>query len=80
MKQLNQWVGVCVIIYSFNVIESSAEEHAPSLASRSILRSLLFSCAAVAVWGLRHKRGRVPVSGRKQIDSPQGSNYLTSTV
>jgi hypothetical protein len=65
MKQLNQWVGGPVIIYSFNVIESSAEEHASSLASRSILRSLLFSLAVGAVRGLRHKKGPSPRFGPK---------------
>ena len=58
-----------MIIYSFNVIESSAEEHAPSLASRSILRSLLFSIAVEAILGPWHK---------KRTESPfRAENRLT---
>jgi hypothetical protein len=80
MKRQNQRLQVQVTIYSFNVIESPAEEHAPSLASRSILRSLVFSYAAMADPARGTKNLEVPVSGRKQIDSSKGSNYLTSTV
>jgi hypothetical protein len=80
MKQLDEWVGGSGDYLFIQCYRIPAEEHAPSLASRSILRSFAFLLRYHGVLGLRHKSSRVPVSGRKQIDSPKGSNYLTSTV
>ncbi len=61
-----------MIIYSLNVIESSAEEHGPSLASRSILHLWFPNPLSLSFGAAVPKRGGAAVSDRKQIDSPQG--------
>ena len=73
MKPLNGWLKVRVIIYSFNVIESSAEEHAPSLASRSILRSLPFTISIMPILGSAQKatRPRFRVENRLTVPRAQ---------
>ena len=71
MKQLNQWLEVRVIIYSFNVIESSAGEHAPSLASRSILRSLIFSSLPKRFGAAAQKAAEPPSRGENRLTVPR---------
>ncbi len=81
MKQLNQWVGGpgdYLFIQCYRILGRRTCAFF-GVKKHFAIFAFLPRCRGGS-WARGTKRDRVPVSGRKQIDSPKRSNYLTLTV